>query len=68
MTFSLLHPPHSKTQPDWGLCSIYSPRAVPHQYSCRDVVAVGAAVRSLVVGDRVALEPGVPCWSNMLPR
>ena len=35
---------------------------------CRDVVAVGSAVNSLAVGDRVALEPGIPCWGNMLPR
>ena len=36
--------------------------------ACRDVVAVGSKVTSLALGDRVAMEPGVPCWGNMLPR
>ena len=36
--------------------------------ACREVVAVGSNVTSLQVGDRVALEPGVPCWGNLLPR
>ena len=32
------------------------------------VVQVGGGVTSLRVGDRVALEPGVPCWSSQLAR
>lgn len=35
---------------------------------CRDVVAVGSNVTSLQVGDRVAVEPGVPCWGNYMAR
>ena len=35
---------------------------------CRDVVEVGAGVTSRQVGERVALEPGVPCWSNRMSR
>ena len=27
------------------------------------VVAVGAEVRGLAVGDRVSIEPGVSCWA-----
>ena len=33
---------------------------------CREVVAVGDNVRQLHVGDRVALEPGIPCWGVLL--
>lgn len=32
------------------------------------MVEVGAGVKRLKVGDRVALEPGVPCWSNKACR
>lgn len=32
------------------------------------VVEVGGGVTSLRIGDRVALEPGVPCWSSRLAR
>ena len=34
----------------------------------RDIVEVGAGVTSRQVGERVALEPGVPCWSNRMSR
>ena len=29
---------------------------------------IGDDVRGLRVGDRVALEPGVPCWANPASR
>lgn len=48
---------------DCHLTASHSQRACP-----RDVMAVGDNVTSLAVGDRVALEPGVPCWGNALPR
>lgn len=35
---------------------------------CRVVVEIGPGVRDLVVGDRVAIEPGVPCWTNRASR
>ena len=34
----------------------------------RQVVALGPEVTGLEVGDRVALEPQVPCWHNIYPR
>ena len=36
--------------------------------SCSVVVEIGPGVRDLVVGDRVAIEPGVPCWTNRASR
>ena len=35
---------------------------------CRTVVELGPNVTSLKVGDRVAVEPGVPCWHNKASR
>ena len=35
---------------------------------CRIITEVGPGVQRLAVGDRVALEPGVPCWSNKACR
>lgn len=35
---------------------------------CRTVIEVGPGVKRLKVGDRVAIEPGVPCWSNKASR
>lgn len=29
---------------------------------------VGPGVKDLKVGDRVALEPGTPCWANRVSR
>lgn len=29
---------------------------------------VGAGVHSVKEGDRVAMEPGLPCWSNRMSR
>lgn len=34
----------------------------------RTVVEVGDNVQRLKVGDRVTLEPGVPCWANPASR
>ena len=34
----------------------------------REVVQTGSAVTSLKEGDRVALEPGIPCWSHKMSR
>ncbi len=34
----------------------------------REVVQAGSAVTSLKEGDRVALEPGIPCWSHKMSR
>ena len=39
------------------------------KFTCRSVVSeIGPGVRDLVVGDRVAVEPGVPCWTNRASR
>ena len=35
---------------------------------CRDIVEVGRGVDSVREGDRVAMEPGLPCWSNRMSR
>lgn len=37
-------------------------------FVCRTVIEVGPGVKRLKVGDRVAIEPGVPCWSNKASR
>lgn len=34
----------------------------------REVVEVGSAVTNLRRGDKVALEPGIPCWSHKMSR
>jgi hypothetical protein len=36
--------------------------------SHREVVQAGSDVTSLKEGDRVALEPGIPCWSHKMSR
>lgn len=36
--------------------------------SCRQVVGVGEGVTTLGEGDRVAIEPGVPCWQHHMCR
>ena len=41
---------------------------VMHACLCRIITEVGPGVQRLKVGDRVALEPGVPCWSNKACR
>ncbi|BDA45777.1 Sorbitol dehydrogenase [Coccomyxa sp. Obi] len=43
------------------------PMVIGHE-SAGTVVEVGEDVTRLKVGDRVALEPGVPCWSNPASR
>lgn len=40
---------------------VRSPMVIGHE-SSGVIAAVGPGVQSLAVGDRVALEPGVPCW------
>lgn len=46
---------------------VEAPMVIGHE-SAGQVVGVGAGVTSLVPGDRVALEPGVPCGSHKLCR
>lgn len=43
-----------------------SPIVLGHE-SSGTVVEVGPAVKNLKVGDRVAIEPGVPCRQYALP-
>ncbi len=40
----------------------------PRFTCCRVITELGPGVQRLRVGDRVALEPGVPCWSNKACR
>ena len=35
---------------------------------CSTVVELGEGVTDLAVGDRVAMEPGIPCWTNKSSR
>ena len=44
------------------------PCTLAKEHARRTVVDVGDDVRGLRVGDRVALEPGVPCWANPASR
>lgn len=46
---------------------VEAPMVIGHE-SAGQVVGVGAGVTSLAPGDRVALEPGVPCGSHKLCR
>lgn len=41
---------------------------LPPPSFCSIITEVGPGVQRLQVGDRVALEPGVPCWSNKACR
>ncbi|KAK9814629.1 hypothetical protein WJX72_009022 [[Myrmecia] bisecta] len=43
------------------------PMVIGHE-SAGTIVEVGQGVRGLAVGDRVALEPGIPCWQNKPSR
>ena len=36
--------------------------------SCSTIVELGEGVTDLAVGDRVAMEPGIPCWTNKSSR
>eukprot|EP00887_Chlorella_sp_A99_P001759 scaffold19.g1759.t1 len=46
---------------------IQKPMVIGHE-SAGTVAAVGEGVTSLAVGDRVTLEPGVPCWRDPRSR
>lgn len=46
---------------------VKEPMVIGHE-SAGVVVEIGPGVRDLVVGDRVAIEPGVPCWTNRASR
>jgi L-iditol 2-dehydrogenase len=46
---------------------VKEPMVIGHE-SAGTVVEVGPGVRDLQVGDRVAIEPGVPCWTNRASR
>ncbi|DBB16215.1 TPA: hypothetical protein ACH3X3_014542 [Trebouxia sp. C0006] len=50
-----------------GSFEITEPLVVGHE-SAGEVVQAGSAVTSLKEGDRVALEPGIPCWSHKMSR
>jgi len=44
---------------------VKEPMVIGHE--CAGVVEeIGSEVKDLAVGDRVALEPGVPCWACSL--
>ena len=43
---------------------VKKPMILGHEAS-GTIVAVGAEVENLKVGDRVALEPGIPCWDSV---
>jgi len=46
---------------------VNEPMVIGHE-SAGEVVEIGPGVRDLKVGDRVAIEPGVPCWTNRASR
>uniref|UniRef100_A0A1D2A890 Enoyl reductase (ER) domain-containing protein n=1 Tax=Auxenochlorella protothecoides TaxID=3075 RepID=A0A1D2A890_AUXPR len=46
---------------------VEAPMVIGHE-SAGQVVGVGPGVTALHVGDRVALEPGIPCWEHRLSR
>ncbi|DBA87810.1 TPA: hypothetical protein ACH3X1_004809 [Trebouxia sp. C0004] len=46
---------------------VNAPMVLGHE-SAGDIIECGPGVTSRQVGDRVALEPGVPCWSNRMSR
>lgn len=50
-----------------GSFVVTSPMVIGHE-SAGVVVAVGRDVKGLAVGDRVALEPAVPCWGCSAAR
>ncbi|KAK9846854.1 hypothetical protein WJX84_007887 [Apatococcus fuscideae] len=50
-----------------GSAVVRQPMVIGHE-SAGEVAAVGPEVEGLQVGDRVALEPGVPCWHNSYSR
>ncbi|DBA81685.1 TPA: hypothetical protein ACH3X1_007430 [Trebouxia sp. C0004] len=50
-----------------GSFVITEPLVVGHE-SAGEVVQAGSAVTRLKEGDRVALEPGLPCWSHKMSR
>jgi len=45
-----------------GAFEVKKPMVIGHE-SSGVIEEVGAEVQHLAVGDRVALEPGVPCWT-----
>lgn len=46
---------------------VREPMVIGHE-SAGTVVEVGPGVRDLQLGDRVAVEPGIPCWTNKASR
>ncbi|KAK9463455.1 chaperonin 10-like protein [Lipomyces oligophaga] len=52
---------HYYTHGAIGSFIVKAPMVLGHE-SAGEIVKVGAAVKSLKIGDRVALEPGVPCY------
>lgn len=44
---------------------VEAPMVIGHE-SAGEVVAVGPGVNTLKPGDKVALEPGIPCWNHKL--
>ncbi|KAK9853643.1 hypothetical protein WJX84_011854 [Apatococcus fuscideae] len=50
-----------------GKAIVDRPMVIGHE-TAGQVVALGPEVTGLEVGNRVALEPQVPCWHNIYPR
>ncbi|KAK9807644.1 hypothetical protein WJX72_005195 [[Myrmecia] bisecta] len=50
-----------------GPFELTSPMVIGHE-SAGTVAQVGPGVKGLTVGDRVALEPGIPCWTSKRSR
>lgn len=46
----------------------FAPIVMVNCAACREVVELGEGVHSLQLGDRVALEPDIPCWSYKMSR
>lgn len=62
-----VHPLNLDSQGRIAHFVVEAPMVIGHE-SAGQVVGVGPGVTALHVGDRVALEPGIPCWEHRLSR